>query len=296
MYLDHIGATQYPQSLLDKYFQDLSTNVYGNPHSRNPSSQSTTEAINEIRNKILRHFNTNSDEYSVVFTAGTTASLKIVAECFDWKSGSSERLSSSFCFFQNCHTSVIGIREVASSCGARVVCIKDEDLLQPEGTQTNSQCRNSSVNLAQNFNTPTSQCSVDETEDTMESRCPNLFVFPAMCNFSGRKYPLKLITSLQNGMLDATAQHLIGCHNKWYVMLDAASFVSTSHLDLQRYKADFIPVSFYKIFGFPTGLGALLVRNKSADVLKKKYYGGGTVLATISSERFHVLKPNIPDR
>ena len=39
----------------------------------------------------------------------------------------------------------------------------------------------------------------------------------------------------------------------WYVVLDAASYVATSRLDLSLYPADFIAVSFYKMFGFPTG-------------------------------------------
>lgn len=34
--------------------------------------------------RILHHFNTNPDEYSVVFTSGATAALKLVAESFTW--------------------------------------------------------------------------------------------------------------------------------------------------------------------------------------------------------------------
>jgi hypothetical protein len=37
-------------------------------------------------------------------------------------------------------------------------------------------------------------------------------------------------------------------------------------------------LSFYKIFGYPTGLGALLVRRASMPLLAGKlYFGGGTV-------------------
>jgi molybdenum cofactor sulfurtransferase len=36
-------------------------------------------------------------------------------------------------------------------------------------------------------------------------------------------------------------------------------------------------MSFYKMFGFPTGLGALLVRNDVTTLLDKHYFGGGTV-------------------
>ena len=47
----------------------------------------------------------------------------------------------------------------------------------------------------------------------------------------------------------------------WYVCLDAAGWVSSSSLDLSQYRPNFVALSFYKLFGYPTGLGALLIRN-----------------------------------
>ena len=41
----------------------------------------------------------------------------------------------------------------------------------------------------------------------------------------------------------------------WFTVLDAAAFVSTAPLDLGVHKPDFVTLSFYKMFGFPTGLG-----------------------------------------
>jgi len=91
-------------------------------------------------------------------------------------------------------------------------------------------------------------------------------------------------------------------------LLDAASFVSTSKLDLKKYTPDFVALSFYKIFGFPTGMGALIVKNgnyflvwnclwsdslDSVGTLKKKYFGGGTVAATLSNENYKVFRENI---
>ena len=53
----------------------------------------------------------------------------------------------------------------------------------------------------------------------------------------------------------------IGTHHAdWNVLLDAASYVSTSPLDLTKVPSAFIAVSFYKMFGLPTGLGALIVK------------------------------------
>jgi molybdenum cofactor sulfurtransferase len=48
---------------------------------------------------------------------------------------------------------------------------------------------------------------------------------------------------------------------KWMILLDAAALVSSASLDLSQYQPDFVTLSFYKIFGFPTGIGALIVKN-----------------------------------
>lgn len=84
----------------------------------------------------------------------------------------------------------------------------------------------------------------------------------------------------------------------WYVALDAASYVSTDHLDLGIYTPDFVAISFYKMFGYPTGLGALLVRNSTgAPVLRrKKYFGGGTVQVVLARNRHHVFKKNLHEK
>jgi len=63
------------------------------------------------------------------------------------------------------------------------------------------------------------------------------------------------------------------------------------------YTPDFVAVSFYKIFGYPTGLGALLVHNgPAATVLHKNYFGGGTVEVVLARNRHHVFKKNLHER
>ncbi|KAF8820591.1 aminotransferase, class V family protein, partial [Cardiosporidium cionae] len=66
---------------------------------------------------------------------------------------------------------------------------------------------------------------------------------------------------------------------QWSVLLDAAAYVTTAALNLTESPADFITISFYKIFGYPTGLGALLLRRSSKSRLRKIYFGGGTVIS-----------------
>ena len=62
-----------------------------------------------------------------------------------------------------------------------------------------------------------------------------------------------------------------GC--RWYVLLDAAAAAPTTRIRLSGDKpersADFLATSFYKIFGHPTGLGALVVKRTAAAILKK---------------------------
>jgi molybdenum cofactor sulfurtransferase len=77
----------------------------------------------------------------------------------------------------------------------------------------------------------------------------------------------------------------------WYIVLDAASHVTTTPIDLSRYPADFVAISFYKMFGFPTGVGALVVANHALSMLKNPYFGGGTVEAVSwDHPSFHVPK------
>ena len=74
----------------------------------------------------------------------------------------------------------------------------------------------------------------------------NLFAYPAQSNFAGVQHSLEWIERA----------HAHG----WDVLVDAAAFAPTNQLDLSVYKPDFIPISFYKIFGYPTGIGALIAR------------------------------------
>ncbi|KAL1508879.1 hypothetical protein ABEB36_003701 [Hypothenemus hampei] len=116
-----------------------------------------------------------------------------------------------------------------------------------------------------------------------------LFVYPAESNFAGTKFPLSWIESVKKMYLKDPA-------SKWYTLLDATCFVATNQLDLNQYKPDFVTISFYKIFGYPTGLGALIVKRSSEEVLRKKYLGGGTVLMALSSQNVMIPRPNIHER
>jgi len=103
----------------------------------------------------------------------------------------------------------------------------------------------------------------------------NLVAFPAQSNFSGVKHPLALVASARAA--------------GWHVLLDAAAFVPSNRLDLRAVSPDFVVMSFYKMFGYPTGVGCLLVRNETLQSLQRPWFGGGTVNFATVQGRMHVL-------
>ena len=50
-YLDHAGATLYSEQQLRYTMQDLSENIYGNPHSGSECSQCTSELVELVRSR-----------------------------------------------------------------------------------------------------------------------------------------------------------------------------------------------------------------------------------------------------
>jgi len=48
--------------------------------SQSPSSASATSEVDEVRRRILAFFNASARDYSVVFTSGATAALKLVLD------------------------------------------------------------------------------------------------------------------------------------------------------------------------------------------------------------------------
>jgi molybdenum cofactor sulfurtransferase len=150
------------------------------------------------------------------------------------------------------HNSVNGMREFARAKGATV---DYAPLTRPE----------------LRIDGPALQARLEQADPAQA----NLLAFPAQSNFSGVKHPLALVDA-------ARAQG-------WRVLLDAAAFVPTNRLDLRTLAPDFVVMSFYKMFGYPTGVGCLLVRNETLPMLRRPWFGGGTVNFATVQGRMHVL-------
>ena len=119
--------------------------------------------------------------------------------------------------------------------------------------------------------------SLQASLDTAKTGKNNLFAYPAQSNFSSVVHPLEWIERA----------HAKG----WDVLLDAAAFAPTSRLDLSKYKADFVPLSFYKIFGYPTGVGALLARREALKKLHRPWFAGGTItVASVQGDKYYLAE------
>jgi molybdenum cofactor sulfurtransferase len=106
---------------------------------------------------------------------------------------------------------------------------------------------------------------------------PRLFAYPAQSNFSGVQHPLDWIPLAQE--------------RGWDVLLDAAAFTPTNRLDLTKWKPDFVSQSFYKIFGYPTGVGCLVARRRALALLVRPWFSGGTItVASVQGDRFYLAE------
>ncbi len=105
----------------------------------------------------------------------------------------------------------------------------------------------------------------------------NLFAYPAQSNFSGIQHSLEWIERAHE--------------QGWDVLLDAAAFVPTNQLDLNRWHPDFVPVSFYKMFGYPTGVGCLLARRDALARLHRPWFAGGTItVVSVQGDRYYLAE------
>lgn len=106
------------------------------------------------------------------------------------------------------------------------------------------------------------------------ARGRGLFAFPAQSNFSGVQHPLDWIPRAQQ----------MG----WDVLLDAAAFTPTNRLDIGRWHPDFVAQSFYKMFGYPSGVGCLIARRPALARLHRPWFAGGTItVASVQGDRFY---------
>lgn len=148
------------------------------------------------------------------------------------------------------HNSVNGIREFARRAGATTTVLP--------------------VDAALRLGNPSQGIRLPKSD---HGHAPGgLLAYPAQSNFSGVLHPLALVDEAHAAGLD--------------VLLDAAAYASAHALDLATCEADFVAVSFYKMFGWPTGVGALIARHAALDRLRRPWFAGGTVeFVSVANDR-----------
>ncbi len=246
VYLDYTGGGLYAETQIAKHQELLKNDVFGNPHSTNPTSMAATELVDSARAYVLEFFNADPAKYEVIFTPNASGALKLVGESYPFDEKSRYTLA-----FDN-HNSVNGLREFAHTRGADVTYIP--------------------VNL------PELRLPEDQLRNALKEANPdgnNLFSFPAQSNFSGIQHPLEWVAEAKS----------MG----WDVLLDAAAFVPTNKLDLSEIAPDFVVLSFYKIFGYPTGLGALIARREALGKLQRPWFAGGTITVASVQASTHYM-------
>lgn len=249
VYLDYTGAGLAAKAQHQAHQDRLSKVLYGNPHSDSPTSQVATEHVEATRRHILQHFNASPDEYTAIFTPNASGAARLVGESYQFKRGKRLVLTS------DNHNSVNGLREFATRRHASVkyVHARAPDL----------RVRNQDLKKA--------------LKKSIRGSA-GLFAYPAQSNFSGVRHPLEWISLAQQ--------------RGYHVLLDAAAYLPTSALDLSPTSTlhpDFIIASFYKLFGYPTGIGCLISRHESLAQLKRPWFSGGTVQAVSVGLPWHIM-------
>ena len=186
---------------------------------------------------------------------------------------------------KNSHTSVIGMRNVALSRGASFQCTSAEELQNASNSWFQSVIEENMD--YRDLILPYKSIKSSEKLEAKDGFTPSsitpthiiwvhhLLVLPVECNFGGDRFNWSRTVSASKASSFTTylafssdtpnndTKIIKICH-KWHVLLDTAKAAATSKVNLSTIidgKADFGICSFYKIFGHPTGLGALFIKN-----------------------------------
>ncbi|KAK2589984.1 hypothetical protein QQS21_012338 [Conoideocrella luteorostrata] len=260
VYLDYTGAGLAARKQYENHKARLDGSTFGNPHSENPTSRCATDLVELARKRVLAHFNASSEEYQVIFTANATGAAKLVGESYPFHHRSRLVLTS------DNHNSLNGLRVYARRARARTVYVpmRPKDLRIDTSTVAKGLGRQRQLR-AWPFG-------------SSARRKRGLFVYPAQSNFSGVRHPLSWVKLAQESGYD--------------VLLDAAAYLPTCALDLSVISPEFVMVSWYKVFGFPTGVGCLIARRDALSRLVRPYFAGGTVQAATVGIPWHSLVDN----
>ncbi|GAA5895130.1 uncharacterized protein JCM6883_002328 [Sporobolomyces salmoneus] len=256
VYLDYAASPPAPVTPAQRFATTLASTLYANPHSASTSGSETSLLIAKTRTRVLTElFNVSSDDldkWDVVFTqGGATRGIQMIGDAWNWKR--TEEMDNgqiALRYLTESHTSLVGLRGIALSRSASV----------------------------ESHSTPSSLLRA-ASRQTLNSRQPTLYTYPAQCNATGGRLGLDFAKKIKRA--DANG----------VVLVDAAAYCATKVLDLgsvsENEAPDAIVGSFYKIFGWPTSLGFFVIRRAASHhFLSTPHFGGGSISSLSLSAPF----------
>ena len=257
------------------------------------------------------------------------------------------KVKSIFVYPRNSHTSVVGMRNVAMRQGATFHCVPADELYNASSVWFQELIQSSVEYEHKSANQPLELAEEEEVGNFHDVHnqtiwVHNLLVLPVECNFSGDRFDWSntvtaarsanyeiFVTSKQSNASNCDTQVIKVCY-KWHVLLDTAKAAATSDVSLSTIVPggpEFAICSFYKMFGHPTGIGALFIKkqgrrkqihdihesvhaaqddnhNATSDIKRSEftivahqntqnYFGGGSVDIVLPHVDFTVKKRNV---
>jgi molybdenum cofactor sulfurtransferase len=236
---------------MDDFARDMTSALYGNPHSASWPSQQSTARIENVRLRLLSFFKADPSEFDLVFVANATAGVKLVVEALR-----SLPQGFTYAYHEACHTSLVGVREEARDSA----CLDDPALQSwlEGGCLIEPNCQPASATLV---------------------------AYPGQSHMDGRRYPLSWSGELRKRRPVASPRVYT------LLDAASLAATSPLDLCDPENAPDFTVLSLYKIFGFPDLGALIVRRFAESVFSHRKYFGGGTVdMVLCGKEQWHAAK------
>jgi selenocysteine lyase/cysteine desulfurase/uncharacterized protein YcbX len=244
------------------------------PHSSGESSASTA-----ARTALAHFLGDVGETHDVVLVSGATAGLHSVAERLPWSD------KDTFVSHTHAHSALLGVRNRAWKGGASCIALDTAEmnnaLVEELGVDDDI------------------EASIDDfkaiTNDQLRLPFAAL-AFPGECNLTGAKYPVSRWAKAAHGR--DWSRPLVRRHGRsaqcsarpqTVTIVDAAALAASAPITPgELTHVDILVCSLYKLTGYPTGIGALLVRRGSyaAELMMSSasasYFAGGRSVAAVA--------------
>ena len=244
VYLDYTGGGLHADGQIEAHAALLHNRVLGNPHSNNPASLASSQLVEQARQAVCDFFRAPREEYLCVFTANASAALRLVGEAYPFAPGGRFALTVRQPQLGQRHPRV---RPAARRAGLLRAGDRARAPRRPRGDEQRAAGRRAG----------------------RPHGGPQPAGLPGPVQLLRRAAPPRPGRRGAPGRLGRAARR--------------RGLRADEPVDIGAIAPDFAAFSFYKIIGYPTGVGCLLIRRDRAALLDRPWFAGGTV--TIASVR-----------